>query len=905
MKRTIHILLFLFIPLFSKAQILENIYTADTTNLINYPSNDFKSLLLSNNKICVITHFANPIEINQIETNNNQNKYRYDSLNVSIYTTEGVKVAQHLYPLVGSGYIEDMVQLKSGEILLGGEIDTNLVFIRLDSLGNYLSSKNYPNTASTFIKNLTATYDNHVLVSYDRTLYDTTIFVTGKACIWGYYKDFYKKISYLAKIDSLGNVIWNKQLSEDKMYNYLIYDPKLKIDILNNPDNSFNVLKTTVNSWGSNPKVDLLHFDKNGNIIEHKTLVEIFNIEDYFYCTYTLVEDYCATINENYYSVIKKSLDTSSLTYYTYYYFDKTGILIDSSIKMYNYNIYPEYASPIHLNRNDNFFFKSNAVNKSIYWLFSYGIFPTNGHTFILMKTDEDALYNWEHEFDDGTSISIRKGGIMSLNDSTLLVVNLIYDLSAGIEHLKFYKISLAANQIYYSAYIDVNNNGIKDGNDTLFNQGLVEISDGTSTNTFPLGYNGTFSTFVKRGTFVSKLVSYQQNIKYFTVAPETHTSTFDSIYQSDTVTFRLVPIEGIQDLQVFIVPIKEARPGSNTTYQLIAKNIGTKMIQNISLQFIKDSLQTFSSYSITPTSINNDTLIWNFDSIAVYEQKTIDVICTNAATPQLNVNDTLRLHAFITPFENDSFVIDNSFQLTQVVLNAYDPNDKIEAHGSGITRQQINNGDYLYYTIRFQNTGNASASIIKIVDTLSNNLDWSTLEILNNTHNLALTVSNKNILTWYSNSVFLPDSTNDEAHSHGYISFRIKPKTNLLPTDKIENRAHIYFDFNPAITTNTVTTSILEERTTSIRNNTIKEIHLFPSPTNGDVQLEFNSTLSTAMQLHIVDINGKEIRSENIATTIGFNSINISLNNVPKGIYLIQLNDKNQNLYYGKVVKQ
>ncbi len=900
MKRTIHILLFLFIPLFSKAQILENIYTADTTNLINYPSNDFKSLLLSNNKICVITHFANPIQINY-----NQYKYRYDSLNVSIYTTEGVKVAQHLYPLVGSGYIEDMVQLKSGEILLGGEIDTNLVFIRLDSLGNYLSSKSYPNTDSTFIKNLTATYDNHVLVSYERTLYDTTIFVTGKACIWGYYKDFYKKISYLAKIDSLGNVIWNKQLSEDKMYYYISLDPKLKIDILNNPDNSFNVLKTTVNSWGSNPKVDLLHFDKNGNIIEHKTLVEIFNIEDYFYCTYTLVEDYCATINENYYTVIKKSLDTSSLTYYTYYYFDKTGILIDSSIKMYNYNIYPDYASPIRLNRNDNFYFKSTAVNKSIYWLFSYGIFPTNEHTFILMKTDEDALYNWEHEFDDGTSISIRKGGIMSLNDSTLLVVNLIYDLSAGIEHLKFYKISLAANQIYYSAYIDVNNNGIKDGNDTLFNQALVEISDGTSTNTFPLGYNGTFSTFVKRGTFVSKLVSYQQNLKYFTVAPETHTSTFDSIYQSDTVTFRLVPIEGIQDLQVFMVPITGARPGSKATYQLIAKNIGTKTIQNISLQFIKDSLQTFSSYSIAPTSINNDTLIWNFDSIAVYEQKTIDVICTNAAPPQLNANDTLRLQAFITPFENDSFVIDNSFQLTQVVVNAYDPNDKIEAHGSGITRQQINNGDYLYYTIRFQNTGNASASIIKIVDTLSNNLDWSTLEILNNTHNLALTVSNKNILTWYSNSVFLPDSTNDEAHSHGYISFRIKPKTNLLPTDKIENRAHIYFDFNPAITTNTVTTSILEERTTSIRNNTIKEIHLFPSPTNGDVQLEFNSTLSKAMQLHIVDINGKEIRSENIATTIGFNSINISLNNVPKGIYLIQLNDKNQNLYYGKVVKQ
>ncbi len=353
------------------------------------------------------------------------------------------------------------------------------------------------------------------------------------------------------------------------------------------------------------------------------------------------------------------------------------------------------------------------------------------------------------------------------------------------------------------------------------------------------------------------------------------------------------------------MVPLTGARPGFDATYQLIAKNIGSKTIQNIAIKFLKDSLQTYNSYSIAPTSINNDTLIWNVDSLAVYEQKSINVICTNAVPPQLNLNDTLQLQAFITPFENDSFVTDNSFQLSQVVVNAYDPNDKIEAHGSGISRQQLNNGDYLYYTIRFQNTGNAPASIIKIVDTLSNNLDWSTLEILGNTHNLTLTVSNKNILTWYSNTAYLPDSTSNEAGSHGYISFRIKPKTNLLPTDKIENRAHIYFDYNPAIVTNTVTTSILEERTTAIRNNTIKALHLFPSPTNGDVQLEFSSTISKVMQLHIVDINGKAIRTENIATTIGFNSINISLYNLPNGIYLIQLNDKNQNLYYGKVVKQ
>jgi len=49
-----------------------------------------------------------------------------------------------------------------------------------------------------------------------------------------------------------------------------------------------------------------------------------------------------------------------------------------------------------------------------------------------------------------------------------------------------------------------------------------------------------------------------------------------------------------------------------------------------------------------------------------------------------------------------------------------------------------------------------------------------------------------------------LPDSTDNLRGSTGYIAYNIGPKAGLIPGTRITNDAGIYFDYNPAVVTNT-----------------------------------------------------------------------------------------------------
>jgi hypothetical protein len=112
-------------------------------------------------------------------------------------------------------------------------------------------------------------------------------------------------------------------------------------------------------------------------------------------------------------------------------------------------------------------------------------------------------------------------------------------------------------------------------------------------------------------------------------------------------------------------------------------------------------------------------------------------------------------------------------------------------------------------YTVRFQNTGTDTAFNIVVRDTLDSKVDWNTLEMVSASHNYQLNIKEGNKLTWTFDNIQLPDSNINEAASNGYIIYRIKPKTSLLPGDTIINTASIYFDFNLPVQTNTEKTVV------------------------------------------------------------------------------------------------
>ena len=121
---------------------------------------------------------------------------------------------------------------------------------------------------------------------------------------------------------------------------------------------------------------------------------------------------------------------------------------------------------------------------------------------------------------------------------------------------------------------------------------------------------------------------------------------------------------------------------------------------------------------------------------------------------------------------------------------------------------QQILHNTGLLILYVFQNTGNASAQHIYIVDTLDNNIDESSIQLLAYSHEPMVQVKGKAVRFNFAN-INLPDSVNDEPNSHGYVQYKVKRKGNLPVGTQIRNTAYIYFDFNAPVVTNTTVNTL------------------------------------------------------------------------------------------------
>jgi uncharacterized repeat protein (TIGR01451 family) len=138
-------------------------------------------------------------------------------------------------------------------------------------------------------------------------------------------------------------------------------------------------------------------------------------------------------------------------------------------------------------------------------------------------------------------------------------------------------------------------------------------------------------------------------------------------------------------------------------------------------------------------------------------------------------------------------------------VIGAYDPNIKVAYPAGFGPEHHIPAEEKLKYTIHFQNVGTDMARNVTIRDTLSPELDLSTFRAGGGSHAHQWYLLPERVLVIEYPEILLPDSTSNEPESHGFFSFSIQLMDGVLPGTLIENRAGIYFDFNPPVITNTV----------------------------------------------------------------------------------------------------
>jgi hypothetical protein len=148
-----------------------------------------------------------------------------------------------------------------------------------------------------------------------------------------------------------------------------------------------------------------------------------------------------------------------------------------------------------------------------------------------------------------------------------------------------------------------------------------------------------------------------------------------------------------------------------------------------------------------------------------------------------------------------------------QPIRDSYDPNDKqVVPTGTG-SEHYTPTSTALNYQVRFQNTGSDVAYRVEVIDTLSADLDLSTLHIgaASHSYRLSLTGKARPVLTFTFDGINLPAKVRSEAGSQGFVQFSITPKAGLTPKMLVENFADIFFDFNSPVRTNTTTNRIYD----------------------------------------------------------------------------------------------
>jgi len=365
-------------------------------------------------------------------------------------------------------------------------------------------------------------------------------------------------------------------------------------------------------------------------------------------------------------------------------------------------------------------------------------------------------------------------------------------------------------NIIKGSVFLDYNLNGVRDANEPLVNSILVQSSQGGTTFSSST-YNGVYRNAVDTGVYTTTVLSA---VPYYTAVPISATSTFHSYNNTDSISFALQPVPGKRDYQVNLFSMSAfPRPGQSVAYKLIYANVGTDTLVNKQVRVIKDPRATFVSASVAPLLISGDTLIWNISSMAPRDTSSIILNMQLAAPPLLKIGDTLLFTAYIDS-TGDLHTIDNTSVLRQIGIGSFDPNDKEEVNGGVVRADDLGKGKALLYTIRFQNTGTDTAFRVIVRDTLGSKVDPATLEMVGASHPYQLNIRQGNILEWRFENILLPDSTQDQTASHGYVTYRIKAAAGVAVGDTIRNGASIYFDLNEPVATNTqltvVTKSVL-----------------------------------------------------------------------------------------------
>jgi len=439
---------------------------------------------------------------------------------------------------------------------------------------------------------------------------------------------------------------------------------------------------------------------------------------------------------------------------------------------------------------------------------------------------------------------------------------------------------NIKTDTIYGFVFIDNNQNGIFDGNDSFPNQ-ISQIFNKTYQKLINTRLNGSFEEYVPDYNDVEfqflntnfdscSSISFSANL----ISKNTNNKV-----SKDSIYFPIRPFNSKSLYRIKIEPYARYQQRLLDPNKMLIKVSSKKCKAQITPTKITLKLKLANNYQFTSSNIpytnfSNNELTFKIDLL---DTQLLEI---NGYYPNtyFSINDKVKHHISYSVYDTTEL---HDF-IEQLLVYSYDPNIK-NCTPEGRVYSSLNK---IRYYIQFQNEGNDVARKVIVIDTLNLKIPVYEFQMVGASHPYSVAIRD-NIVKWEFDDINLKPKSENEELSKGYVAFEAKIKGELGIGDSILNKAYIYFDYNPPIITDD--SKVIRLTDSSKNSKTIKTLYLYPNPARS--QITFKNTSNKSTKVSIYDAKGAEIESIELNSNT---EKKVNVTNWSAGIYIAR-NEKGE----------